>query len=394
MAEALRSESGGAPLRVGVVGAGWMGQTHGQAWAGHAARASVVAVTDVSPPRAQALSERYAGAGGRARVFPDLETLLAQGEVDAVDVCLPHHLHAEAVVAAAGAGKHVLCEKPLCLSLEEARTMRQALQRSGTVFMAAHNKLFSPALLETRRLLAAGDMGAVQLVRTVEADYNESLKKGTPPVELPAGESPWSWRRDPTRAGGGELLDNGWHAVYTLLALAGSRPTAVSAMLGDFFIHLPGAEDTAALLVSFECGAIGLLMTSWAFGDPPPAYEFLVSAQRGSLAGTTRRLNVGRHGFPPSEQVFDEVSLGAQAAGLMQAAARRVGLVRGPRPVWHPLADTFSREVGHFLDVVQRGTPSVATWEDAARTLQVVLGAYRAAAEGRVVTLPQDPTEL
>jgi predicted dehydrogenase len=392
MAEALRSKAGEAPLRVGVVGAGWMGQTHGQAWAGHAPRASLVAVTDVSAPRAQALSERYAG--GQARVFPDLETLLAEGEVDAVDVCLPHHLHAEAVVAAAEAGKHVLCEKPLCLSLDEARTMRQALQRSGTVFMAAHNKLFSAPLLETRRLLATGDLGAVHLVRTVEAGYNEPLKKGTPPMELPAGESPWSWRRDPTRAGGGELLDNGWHAVYTLLALAGSRPTAVSAMLGDFFIHHPGAEDTAALLVRFESGTIGVLMTSWAFGDPPPAYEFLVSAQRGSLAGTARRLNVGRHGFPPSEQVFDELSLGAQAAGLMQAAARRAGLVRGPRPVCHPLADTFAREVGHFLDVVQRGAPGLATWEDAARTLQVVLGAYRAAAEERVVTLPQDPTEL
>jgi predicted dehydrogenase len=392
MAEALRAEAGGAPLRVGVVGAGWMGQTHGQAWAGHAARASVVAVTDISEPRARALSERVSG--GRARVFPDLETLLAQGEVDAVDVCLPHHLHAEAVVAAAGAGKHVLCEKPLCLSLDEARTMRQAIDGSGTVFMAAHNKLFSPSMLETRRLLTAGDLGAVHLVRTVEAGYNESLKRGTPPVELPAGESPWSWRRDPSRAGGGELLDNGWHAVYTLLALAGSRPTAVSAMLGDFFIHQPGAEDTAALLVRFENGAIGMLMTSWAFGDPPPAYEFLVSAQRGSLAGTARRLTVGRHGLPPSEQAFDDVSLGAQAAGLMQAAARRAGLVRGPRPVWHPLADTFSREVEHFLDVIQGQARSVASWEDAARTLQVVLGAYRAAAEGRVVTLPPDPTEL
>ena len=120
----------------------------------------------------------------------------------------------------------------------------------------------------------------------------------------------------------------------------------------------------------------------------------VVGACRHDSTACRPLFNVGRHGLPPSEQVFDELSLGAQAAGLMQAAARRAGLVRGPRPVCHPLADTFAREVGHFLDVVQRGASGLATWEDAARTLQVVLGAYRAAAEERVVTLPQDPTEL
>jgi predicted dehydrogenase len=382
-------------LRVGIAGAGWMGQTHGQAWTEHAPRAQLVAVTDLSEARARALSERTTG--GAARVFPDLPTMLAQGEIDAVDICLPHDLHAESVIAAAGAGKHVLCEKPLCLTLEEARSMRRALEGAGTVFMAAHNKLFTPAMLETRRLLAAGELGTVHAVRTVEAGYNEALKKNTPPVPLAPGESPWSWRRDPARSGGGELLDNGWHAVYALLALAGSRPTEVSAMLGTYFIRHHAAEDTGALLVRFENGGIGQLLTSWAFGDPPPAYEFIVSGERGSLAGTANRLVVGQHGHPPSEHDFERDSPLAQVSGLVRAVARRAGLARlagGAQPAWHPLAATFSREIGHFLDVVQRGEPGVATWADAARTLQVILGAYRAAVEGRTIPLPEDPTEL
>jgi predicted dehydrogenase len=386
-------------MRVGIVGAGWMGQTHSQAWAEHAPRARLVGVTDLTKARAKALAEGHPG--GRGRVYPDLAALLADPEVDAVDICLPHHLHAEAVVAAAEAGKHVLCEKPLCLSLAEAKTMRLALERSGTAFMAAHNKLFTPAMLETRRLLAEGQLGAVHVVRTVEAGYNEALYqeneallRDRPPAEPAPDGSPWSWRLDPARAGGGELLDNGWHAVYTLLALTGSRPVEVSAMLADYYIRRRDAEDTGALLVRFESGATGVLLTSWAFGDPPPAYEFFVSGAGGSLAGAPNRLVVGRHGHPPSERVFDRVSPVARASGLVRTAARRFGLAGGEDDARHPLAASFTREIGHFLDVVQRGVPCVATWADAARTLQVVRGAYRAAAEGRAVPLAEDPTEL
>jgi predicted dehydrogenase len=383
----------GATLRIGLVGAGWMGHTHARAWLAHATRAQLVAVADASESRARTLAERYGA--GRAQVYPGLGELLAAPDVDAVDICLPHHLHAEAVVAAAGAGKHVLCEKPLCVSLEESRAVRIALERSGTAFMAAHNKLFTSGMREARRLLSEGAVGAVHVVRTIEAGYHEALKRDTPPLELAPGESTWSWRRDPARAGGGELIDNGWHAVYSLLALAGSRPVEVSAVLGDYFIHNEGVEDTGALLVRFESGAMGLVLTSWAFGDPPPSYEFLVSGQRGSFAGSVDRLVLGRHGSPPSEWAFGRPDLAGQAAGLLRAAARRARRPAGRKPTpEHPLAASFVGELGHFLDVVLEGAPGIATWAAAARVLQVILGAYRAAAEHRAVPLPEDPTAL
>src|SRR5262249_39955686 len=147
-----------------------------------------------SESRARTLAERYGA--GRTPVYPGLGELLAAPDVDAVDICLPHHLHAEAVVAAAGAGKHVLCEKPLCVSLEESRAVRLALERSGTAFMAAHNKLFTSGMREARRLLSEGAVGAVHVVRTIEAGYHEALKRDPPPLDLAPGESSWSWRRD------------------------------------------------------------------------------------------------------------------------------------------------------------------------------------------------------
>ncbi len=355
------STSQGDVLGVGIVGAGWMGLTHGRAWSENAARGRIVAVADVSAARAQALSDQFAG--GAARTYPDLHALLADPEVEAVDLCLPHHLHKEAILATAGAGKHILCEKPLCLTLDEAREIRDGLARAGVVFMSAHNNLFAPALVEARRRLADGALGALYYVRSTEAGRNVNMKTGTPPAALAPGESSWSWRLDPAKAGGGEVLDTGWHGAYRLLALAGSRPVEVSAMLASFYIGQPGMEDTGMLSARFEQGALGYLLTSWAFGDPPGAFQFQVAGEQGTLGGSATRLVIARYGQPAEERTFEPVN-------------------------------TFAKEIEHFLDVIQRGVPGEATWAHAARTLQLIMGAYRAAAERRVVALPEDPTTL
>src|SRR5207244_594958 len=98
----------------------------------------------VPKPEKMRIAARKAArkAGGEARVHASLDALVADANVDAVDVCLPHHLHADAIVRAARAGKHVLCEKPLCLSFEEARTIKRAVDAAGVTLTCAHNNLF------------------------------------------------------------------------------------------------------------------------------------------------------------------------------------------------------------------------------------------------------------
>jgi predicted dehydrogenase len=349
------------PLRAGIAGAGWMGKTHAEAWSLNAPDAALVAVADVSAPRAQELCDAFGAPG--ARVHPDLDSLLADDRVDAVDICLPHHLHAPAILAAARAGKAILCEKPLCLTLEEAKAVRDGVGAAGVTFMSAHNNLFAPGLLEARAVLEAGTLGQVHYVRSTEAGRNAGFKSGRPPIALAAGESSWSWRADKGRSGGGVVLDTGWHGAYRLLALAGSRPVAVSAMVADYYIGQAEAEDSGAVLVRFESGAIGYLFTSWAFGDPPGSYQFQVGAAEGTLGGTATRLVYQRFGEPAVEKDFE----------------RR---------------NTFAAEIGHFAAVVRAGATGLATWEHAARTLQLIHGAYRAAAEGRTVPLPEDPLSL
>ncbi len=349
-------------LRVGVVGAGWMGHVHARAWAENAPRGEIAAITDVSPERARHLA---ADIGREVAIFADLETMLAGADVDAVDICLPHHLHFGAILAAARAGKAILCEKPVCTSLEDASAIREALQASGSIFMAAHNQLFQPSLIEARRLLASGSLGQPFVFRSIEAGQNRGFAAGRHPTDIGGGESPWTWRADVARMGGGEVIDTGWHAAYRLLALADDRPVEVTAMMDRFAIKQLAAEDTGVILIRFASGAIGQILTTWAFA-PVGNWHFEVGAEHGSLAGNQSRLVHQLHGWPEAVEF-----------------ARFT----------HSLALTFASEVTHFLDVVQRGEPSQASFERAARVLQLTLGAY-AAAEGHcVIALPEDPTQ-
>jgi predicted dehydrogenase len=351
--------------KVGIVGSGWMGHVHARAWQRNAPRGEVVAVADVSPQRAQHLATECGD--GEVAIYADIETMLAEADLDAVDICLPHHLHGDAIITAARAGKAILCEKPLCMTLEDAVAIRAALQESGSIntFMAAHNQLFQPSLIEARRLLASGALGRPFVVRSIEAVQNRGFNTGYVPIELGGGESPWAWRADPQRMGGGEVIDTGWHATYRLLALADDRPVEVTAMMDRFAVKQLTAEDTGVLLVRFASGAIGEIITSWAFSTVG-TWHFEVAAEHGSLAGGKTRLVHQLHGWPEP-----------------------VEFTRIP----DDLPQTFASEITHFLDVVQHGAASQASFDHAARVLQLTLAAYTAAAEHCVVALPEDPTQ-
>jgi predicted dehydrogenase len=359
-------------IRAGIVGAGWMGQVHARSWVRNAPRGVIAAVTDVSEARARALSDEHAG--GRARVHADLDALLADPEVDAVDICLPHHLHADAIVRAARAKKHVFCEKPLCLSFDEARTIKRALDENGVTLVAAHNNLFQLPLVEARRLLGECVLGKTYYAESFEIGRNTGFLAGRAPVKLAEGESSIAWRKDLSRMGGAELLDTGWHGMYRLLALAAasspggdSRPTEIVAMAGNHHIkELPG-EDTAHVLVTFANGMQGSMLTSWAFGGEPGAWQFRVHGEHGSLAGSITKLVLAPTNWPaaPAERTWDTTH-----------------------------AESYVREVTHFLDVLLDGAESQASWAHAARTLQCIRAGYLSLQEKRVVSLPEDPTEL
>jgi hypothetical protein len=202
-------------LRVGIIGAGWMGVVHATSWQDHATRGEIVAVADVSLPRAQDIAERFTG--GQARAYTTAAELLADPAVEAVDICLPHHLHAGTIAQAAHAGKAILCEKPLCMTLDEAAAIGRVLRETGATFMCAHNQLFQPSLVAAREALAVGVLGEVYVVRSIEVGQNRMFATGQLPVVLGPGESSHAWRAD----------CNGW-AAGRCWTPATTRPTACS----------------------------------------------------------------------------------------------------------------------------------------------------------------------
>jgi predicted dehydrogenase len=212
-------------------------------------------------------------------------------------------------------------------------------------------------------LLASGVLGTPYIVRSIEAFQNQGASALQVAAALRTGESPWAWRSDPVRMGGGEVLDTGWHGSYRLLALADSRPVEVTAILDRFRMADLPSEDTGLLLVRFDSGVLGEMLTSWAFATVND-WHFEVMAEHGSIAGNRTRTVHRLHAWAEPAELDNEP------------------------------AHTFTAEITHFLDVLQLEVPNLAPFETGARVLQLTKAAYESAATGRPVRLPERPFEL
>lgn len=348
-----------SPLRVGILGAGGIANVHSRGWTSFPKTATIAAFSDVDTGRAQMMSDRYTD--GAAKVYDSIDAVVGDPEIDVIDICLPHFLHAEAVIKAARAGKAILCEKPLCTTLEDGITIRDTVNETGVIFMGAHNNLFTPALLEARRLIEGGIIGRPFMYRSIETFQSRQFNPWAS-GSTAAGGGQRGWRADLKQAGGGELLDTGYHGTYRLLSMAaGDRPVEVTGFLSRFMLsHLP-TEDTGHVIVRFESGAVGQIITSWAF-DVVESRQFEVEGENGALAGSQTFLKHQLYRWPTAAEMT------------------------------FPVPQTFTLEIEHFIEVVRNGAPNAAPIDDTIRTLQVIKAAYLSAQLGATVSLPEDPT--
>jgi predicted dehydrogenase len=263
-----------------------------------------------------------------------------------VDICLPHHLHKDAIVAVAAAGKHILCEKPLCLDRHEADAISRAVRESGVTLMCAHNQLYYPAVQRTREMLAEGVLGQIYQIRTLEGfRLSTADMKGL-----------LSWRGKKETMGGGELIDTGYHPTYMLLYLADSTPVEVTAMLSKHHIQIMDGEDSAQVLVRFANGAIGNVVSSWAYDLRMGTWRFQVVGERGQLYGRQSELYYRIHDFEPATLVLPEV-------------------------------DAFSAEIADFVACLRDRRQPLQTEAHGIDVLKVILAAYRSQEEKRTVDL-------
>jgi predicted dehydrogenase len=320
------------PIRIGLIGAGGIAGAHVAGYLRNPDKVVFAAVADAVIDNAV----RRAGDTG-ATIFTDYQKMLDEADIDAVDICLPHHLHKDAIVAAAKAGKHVLCEKPLCLTADEAEEVATAVDASGITLMCAHNQLFLPAVAKARELIDTGVLGHVYEVRTTDSFFNDFSAESM------------GWRAHVKTSGGGELIDTGYHPTYLLLHLAGGTPTEVTAMLSTHRLKFMEGEDSARVLVRFDNGVVGSVVTSWAYQASSNTERFSVVGELGSLHSNGSSLS---YRLRDSDQ---EVTL-------------EFGAVH-----------EFAAEIEHFADSLIHGTRPLHTQKEGIEVLGIILAAYESA---------------
>ena len=221
-------------LKAAIVGLGWWGQTLARVMQGSSV---ITPVLGIDPDdKARAAAETLG-----LRTSTRFEDALEASDVQAIILCTPHKQHAAQIIAAAAAGKHVFCEKPLCTDPDEAETAFAAIAKAGVTLGIGHERRFEPAILEMRERAKRGEFGTLL---AIEGNFSQDKF-----LKLPAD----NWRLSPVHAPVGPLSATGIHLVDLSISLLG-KPVETWARLATRATHF-GNGDTLSVTLGFESGA-------------------------------------------------------------------------------------------------------------------------------------------
>ncbi len=344
---------------MGIIGSRFEADIHAESFRLMPEEAEVVAVASPTPGNA----ERFARRHGLARHFTDYRQMLAEPDIEMVTIATPNALHASITVDAANAGKHVVCEKPLCLTLEEAEIMRETCRRQGVLLMYAEELFFTPKYVKAKQMADEGAFGKVYLVKQAERHFGP--------------HAPWFW--DVHRSGGGVFMDMGCHGIaFCWWFLGRPRITSVLAHMGTY-VHgdKTEGEDDSVCLLEFEGGAKGMVENSW--------------ARRG---GMEDRVEVYGEGGVTYADLHMGNALPTYSEYGYGYAVEKAPTTKGwTYPVFEELWNYgFPQEMHHFARCVRGKDSPQATGDDGRMVLEVLLAGYRSAGLGARVNLPFRPT--
>jgi predicted dehydrogenase len=367
------------PLGVGMIGYGFMGRAHSNAYeqgrrtfGPDEPEVELISIAGRNQQGVSAAAERF----GFRRWETDWRATVADPDVAVVNVCAWHDVHAAASIDAAHRGKHVVCEKPMALTVDEARAMRDAAAAAGIVHRVAFNYRFAPAVVMARRLIADGTLGRIHRVRI------SYLIGG-----LASATTPWYWDDRVS----GVLLNLGSHVIDMARYLVG-EPVVVTGMLGRGFAERPlhgdpgtlstiEADDGVVAAVEFQNGALGSLEASWLCSGRNNQFSFEINGSDGSVAWDLERFNwlsVHRPGLRGFEDIL--------------ATGTDDPLMRGWWPPGHQLGwEHLHTNLMHEFLAAVRGTPLTdtvgASFEDGYRVAVVSAAIEESARTGRAVSV-------
>ena len=238
-------------LKVAMIGCGSIAQHRHLVEYKNNPNVEIVAVCDIVEERAKETAGKY-----HAKAYTSYEKLLASEQIDAVSVCLPNYLHAPVSIAALNAGNHVLCEKPMATSREEAAQMIAAATENNKKLMIGHNQRFVSSHAKARKLITDGEIGKVYSFRT-------AFGHGGPEGWSADGKESWFFKKE--EAFIGAMGDLGVHKADLLRYLLGEEFSNVAAFIETSAKDDTDVDDNAVFILRSKSGVIGTLAASWAY---------------------------------------------------------------------------------------------------------------------------------
>ncbi|MBF6606238.1 MAG: Gfo/Idh/MocA family oxidoreductase [Chloroflexi bacterium] len=335
-------------LRVAIAGGGFIGVDHAVAYAAQP-DAEIVAFVGRDAERTAAVADRFG-----ARPYADLAELLRRERPDALSVCTPTALHRPFVEAAAGAGVHVLLEKPMATNVADCDAIEAACRRAGITLMLAFTHRFHAELLVAKRLIDEGRLGTPMLAQDV----------------FTFGEhSPWpAWYYDRELSGGGELIHDAVHLVDRLAWLIGSPIIEVYGRTTTYARGIVGVEDGGVAVLTFASGAIAALFVNEA------TYPIHRDSEQVPMPG---RCEIEVHGSRGTIRYRTWHELTVDIAG--EGTTIIAGTDRGE----------MGREIREFIDAILERRPPIVGAAEGRRGIAVVGAIYESERRGRPVAVDE-----
>jgi len=341
-----------------IIGCGNIGPTHAKAYA-DAKEIELAAVVDIVPEKAEKLGTEFS-----VPWHTDVREVLARDEIDFIDVCVPSGLHGDVLIAAAEAGKHAICEKPLDITPQRCDEIIAAFKRSGTTLGGIYQHRFADGTRRTRAAIDAGRLGRITLGTCstpwwrTQGYYDSGEWRGT-------------WELD----GGGALMNQAIHAIDLLVWFCGPirSVTARTALLAHERIEI---EDVAVATVEFKSGALGAIQGTTA-AYPGDAVRHEIMGTDGMVHLESDRVTLWK--------LRDEVEVDASTQETAVEPNEGTGASSDPLAV---SSNVFTRNIDDIARSARDGTEPLVSGEQHKLAVEVICAMYESAQTGKTVELP------
>jgi len=341
--------------KVAILGAGFISDIHLECYHRFIPEAEVVAVYARNAEKAKDFAAKH----HIGKWYTDVDALINESGSEIIDICLPNFLHADACIKAAKAGKHIIIEKPLAVTLEEADAMIDACKKAGVKLMYAEELCFAPKYERVRHLVKEGAVGEVYMLK-------QSEKHSGPHTD---------WFYDVNLAGGGVLMDMGCHAMEWFRWMLGNAKakSVYASMSTVYHKERTKGEDNSIVIIEFENGVTAVAENSWA-----------------KHGGMDDRSEVhGTGGVIYADLFMGNSAISYSKHGYGYAMEKADTTVGWSFTVFEEAFNQgYPHELQHFVDCVRNNKEPLVTGEDGRVVLEILYAAYASAGQGKKIMLP------